>query len=103
VRHAITVIICKSDKYLHTNPGSYCLNTLLSFLGKIFESHLTKRITCWAKNNSVIAQGHFNGVRANQVTENTNLFVEILNSARKRLRAKKEGIFFGRGSRKMSV
>jgi hypothetical protein len=73
VRNTITVIICKSDKDLHTNPVSYFPNTLLSFLGKIFESLLTKRITCWAKNNSVIAQGHSGG-RENQVTENTNLF-----------------------------
>jgi ribonuclease HI len=73
-RHAITVIIRKADKDSYANPGSYRPIALLSCLGKIFESLLTKRITYWAENNNVIAHGHFGG-RANRCTDDANLFL----------------------------
>jgi hypothetical protein len=73
-RHAVTVIIRKADKDSYANPGSYRPIALLSCLGKIFESLLTKRITYWAENNNVIAHGHFGG-RANRCTDDANLFL----------------------------
>jgi hypothetical protein len=47
---------------------------LLSCLGKIFESIITKRITFWAENNNLLAEGHFGG-RASRSTNDANLFL----------------------------
>jgi hypothetical protein len=55
-------------------PGSYRPIALLSCLGKIFESILTKRITFWAENNNALADGHFGG-RASRSTDDANLFL----------------------------
>jgi hypothetical protein len=73
-KHALTVIIQKADKDSYSAPGSYCPIALLSCLGKVFKSLLTKRITFWAKNFNIIAPGHFGG-RANQCTDDANIFL----------------------------
>ncbi|KAI7944162.1 hypothetical protein MJO28_011690 [Puccinia striiformis f. sp. tritici] len=73
-RHAITVIIRKADKESYAVPGAYRPIALLSCLGKMFESLLTKRITYWAENNDIIAHGHFGG-RASRCTDDVNLFL----------------------------
>jgi hypothetical protein len=73
-RHATTAIIRKTDKDSYSLPGSYRPIALLSCLGKFFESILTKRITFWAENNDVLADGHFGG-RAGRSTDDANLFL----------------------------
>jgi hypothetical protein len=73
-RHTTTAIIRKADKDSYSLPGSYRPIALLSCLGKIFESILTKRITFWAENNHVLAEGHFGG-RAGRCTDDANLFL----------------------------
>lgn len=73
-KHATTSIIRKANKDSYADPSSYRPIALLSCLGKIFESVITKRITHWAETNNVLAPGHFGG-RAGRCTTDANLFL----------------------------
>ncbi|KAA1110255.1 hypothetical protein PGT21_016062 [Puccinia graminis f. sp. tritici] len=57
------------------HTAQLCKNPpMCKLCGKIFESILTKRITFWAENNNVLADGHFGG-RAGRSTDDANLFL----------------------------
>jgi hypothetical protein len=73
-KHAITAIIQKANEELYAMPNAYRPIALLSCLGKLFESIITKHVTFWAENNQVLAEGHFGG-RAGRGTDNANLFL----------------------------
>lgn len=67
-KKAITAIIRKHDKADYSEPNAYRPIALLSCLGKIFETLLTRRLTHWAETNCILAEGH-NGGRRQRSTE----------------------------------
>jgi hypothetical protein len=73
-KHAITTIICKANKTSYAMSNSYQPIALLSCLGKLFESIITKQNTFWAENNQALAKGHFGG-REIRSTDNENMFL----------------------------
>lgn len=60
-RTATTAILRKNDKEDYSEPGAYRPIALLSCLGKILETLLTRRMAHWAETNHVIAHGHMGG------------------------------------------
>jgi hypothetical protein len=58
---AVTAIIRKHGKSDYTNPGAYRPIALLSTMSKLFELILARRITAWAEEARVLADGHFGG------------------------------------------
>lgn len=62
-RTATTAILRKHDKDDYSEPGAYRPIALLSCLGKVFETLITRRITHWAETNGVLAPGHMGGRR----------------------------------------
>lgn len=60
---ATTVILRKHDKPNYSKPGAYRSIALLSCLGKVLETILSKRLTYWAERSHAIAPGHMGGLR----------------------------------------
>lgn len=60
---ATTAILRKQDKPDYSEPGAYRPIALLSCLGKVLETIISKRITYWAETANVIAPGHMGGRR----------------------------------------
>jgi ribonuclease HI len=58
---AVTAIIRKHGKPDYTCPGAYRPIALLSTMSKLFELILARRLTAWAEQAGVIAEGHFGG------------------------------------------
>lgn len=58
-----TVILRKQDKPDYSEPGAYRPIALLSCLGKVFESIISRRLTYWAEKTQAIAPGHMGGRR----------------------------------------
>lgn len=68
-RTATTAILRKHDKDDYSEAGAYRPIALLSFLGKVFETLLAKRITYWAETNKRLAHGHMGGRRQHNVDD----------------------------------
>lgn len=62
-KEATTVILRKYDKPDYSEAGAYRPIALLSCLGKVFETILSKRLTYWAERMGAIAPGHMGGRR----------------------------------------
>lgn len=62
-RTATTAILRKSDKDNYLEPGAYRPIALLSCLGKVLETIVTRRVAHWAETRQIIAQGHMGGRR----------------------------------------
>lgn len=62
-RTATTAILRKHDKDDYSEPGAYRPIALLSCMGKVLETLLTRRIAHWAETNKAIAHGHMGGRR----------------------------------------
>lgn len=60
---ATTVILRKQDKPDYSDPGAYRPIALLSCLGKVLETIISRRLTYWAEKANVIAPGHMGGRR----------------------------------------
>ncbi|KAA1096470.1 hypothetical protein PGT21_050035 [Puccinia graminis f. sp. tritici] len=58
---AVTVIIRKHGKPDYTSPTAYRPIALLSTMSKLFELLLARRLTAWAEDSGVLAEGHFGG------------------------------------------
>lgn len=62
-RTATTAILRKNDKADYSEAGAYRPIALLSCLGKVLETVLTRRIAHWAETHQAIARGHMGGRR----------------------------------------
>lgn len=60
---ATTAILRKFDKPDYSEPGAYRPIALLSCLGKVFKTVISKRLTHWAEPKNVLAPGHMGGRR----------------------------------------
>jgi ribonuclease HI len=58
---AVTAIIRKGGKDNYTDANSYRPIALLSSLGKLFELLIARRLTRWAEENEILADGHLGG------------------------------------------
>jgi hypothetical protein len=58
---AVTTIIRKHGKTDYTSPSAYRPIALLSTMGKLFELILARRLTAWAEQCRILADGHFGG------------------------------------------
>lgn len=68
-RTATTAILRKNDKDDYSEAGAYRPIALLSCLGKVLETVITRRLAHWAETNQVLAQGHVGGRRQHSVEE----------------------------------
>lgn len=62
-RTATTAILRKNDKDDYSEAGAYRPIALLSCLGKVLETVITRRIAYWAETHKAIAPGHMGGRR----------------------------------------
>lgn len=68
-RTATTAIIQKHDKEDYSEAGAYRPIALLSCLGKVLETVITRRLAHWAETNQVLAQGHVGSRRQHSVKD----------------------------------
>lgn len=68
-RTATTVILQKFDKEDYSEAAAYRPIALLSCLGKVLETAITRRLAHWAETNQILAQGHVGGRRQHSVED----------------------------------
>lgn len=68
-RTATTAILRKNDKEDYSDAAAYRPIALLSCLGKVLETVITRRLAHWADTNQVLAQGHVGGRRQHSVED----------------------------------
>lgn len=68
-RTATTAILRKNDKDDYSVAGAYRPIALLSCLGKVLETVITRRLAHWAETNHALAQGHVGGRRQHSVKD----------------------------------
>lgn len=65
-RQATTAILRKADKEDYSVPGAYRPTALLSCMGKVLETILSRRMAYWAETRQVLAHGHMGGASTAQ-------------------------------------